>query len=138
MGIAFGAMAQAQVEVSDAYVRGLPPGQQVTAAFLHLLNRGSQAVALESVVSNVASRVEIHTHIERDGMMRMQKLDRITLPVGELFSFRPGGYHLMLFGLKQTLHAEDKVELTLRFSSGQQLSLSVPVRSVLDEHHHHH
>ena len=121
------------LEVEDAYVRGMPPGQSTTAAFMTLHNTGAQAVNLIGGSSPVADKVEVHEHSHVDGMMRMRQVAQLELPAGESVALRPGGYHLMFFGLKQVLSEGDSVELVLQFSSGEEQVLNLPVYSVLTE-----
>jgi len=41
---------------------------------------------------------------------------------------KPGGYHLMLLGLKHDLKPGDTVALTLMFEKAGQMSLQAPVK----------
>jgi copper(I)-binding protein len=45
--------------------------------------------------------------------MTMHAVDAVVLPAGQEVVFGPGGYHVMLFGLKQQLKEGDSVPLTL-------------------------
>ena len=48
-------------------------------------------------------------------MMRMRRIEKIEVPAGETVTLKPGGLHVMLIGLKQTLEPGDAVDLTLVF-----------------------
>jgi copper(I)-binding protein len=56
---------------------------------------------------------------------------------------QPGGYHVMLIGLKQPLKAGQMVALTLKFSNDQVVSIEAPVQKIMMKHmqhqpkHHH-
>ena len=130
--------AMAELQVSGAYVRGLPPGQSVTAAFMQLRNTGPDKVLITAGATSAAERVELHAHRHNGDLMRMERLDSICIAAGERFDFSPGGYHLMLVNLRKPLRDGDKIELQLY--SGEQLltELVLPVRSVLNEHKHNH
>ena len=121
------------LDVDDGYVRGMPPGQSTTAAFMTLTNTGQEAVVLTGGSSPVANAVEVHEHSHVDGMMRMRQVERLELAPGESVDLRPGGYHLMFFGLKQVLAEGDEVELVLQYASGEEQALKLPVYSVLTE-----
>ncbi len=133
-GLAFaGAAALAQgtaVGVSDAYARAVPPGQPNSAVFLTLSNASGEPHALVSAASPIADAVELHTHINDGGMMRMRRVERIEVPAGESVSLKPGGLHVMLIGLKQNLQPGDQVDLTLTFEDGTQTQVGAPVRMV--------
>jgi copper(I)-binding protein len=126
-------ISSAHIEVSDAYVRGLPPGQPNTAAFMSVLNDTADDVTLVSVNSTAAKAVEMHRHSHVNGVMQMRQVSAIDIESGEQFEFSPGGYHIMLIGLHKPLRHGDNVELELFFSSGAKVMLSTVVRSVLKE-----
>ncbi|CAA0078461.1 Uncharacterised protein [BD1-7 clade bacterium] len=143
--VSVGAFAVADgVQVNDAWVRGLPPGQPVTAAFLSLHNTGDSVVSLEQVSSPVAKRVELHSHAMVDGTMQMRKVEQLSLQPDETLVLAPGGYHLMLFGLQRPLRDGEEVQLNLCFDQTC-VKVTAPVVSVLKEsshvhsgHAHHH
>lgn len=135
--------AGAEMLIRDGYVRGMPPGQQVTAAFMRLQNTGEKDLVIVAASSDVAARVEIHRHRHVDGMMRMEQVDSITVPAGKDFVLQSGGYHLMMFELQRPLQDNDQVNIELQAADGQRFAQQVPVRSVLAEpsghnsgHHH--
>jgi len=121
----------ADVSVQDAYIRGMPPGQDVTAAFFQLNNTSDQDCEIVGAASPVAGSAEIHTHSHEGGMMRMRKLETLLVPKGESIAFKPGSYHLMLFGVKQLLVDGDSYPLTLLFSGCPEQTVDAEVRSVL-------
>jgi hypothetical protein len=121
------------IEVSDSYVRGLPPGQLNTAAFLTILNDTTDDISLVGVNSTVAKGVEIHRHSHSNGVMQMRQVKAVDIASGDQFMFSPGGYHIMLIGLQRPLIHGDKVDLELVFSSGAKVMLTTVVRSVLKE-----
>jgi copper(I)-binding protein len=129
----FSQIAQAEIVVHDAWVRGLPPGQGVTAAFMRLENTGTESRSLVGAKTTVAERAEIHQHVHSDGMMSMRRVQDLPVPAGKKTTLQPGGYHLMLFGLKRPLKHGQRIELGLEFDDGSTLKLLVPVTSVLNE-----
>jgi periplasmic copper chaperone A len=126
------ACAQA-LQVHNGYVRGLPPGQPNTAAFMQLVNDTSAPLVITGAVSPAADKVELHQHLHQDGMMRMRRVDKLVLEPGEVLELAPGGYHLMMFGLHQPLADGEEVEIVLQLGEQGQQRLVLPVRSVLTE-----
>lgn len=116
--------------VSDAYFRLMPPGRTVSAAFMALNNRGSQALTLVGLRSASAERVELHEHSHANGMMQMRKVEQLTIAAGESEVLEPGGYHLMLFGLPSNLTSSDSIDIELIFASGKSVIVSVAARSL--------
>ncbi|NKN32840.1 copper chaperone PCu(A)C [Marichromatium bheemlicum] len=125
------------VVVADAYVRAVPPGQPNSAAFMVLDNRGGEPRALVAATSPVAEVVELHTHDEAGGMMRMRRIERIELPAGESVRLAPGGLHVMLIGLRQPLSGEVPVTLELELDDGTRIEVEAPVRAPAAGVRHH-
>lgn len=124
------AQAVDDVTFSDPYVRGVPPGQPNSAAFMQIANKGEGNRALVGGSSPAAEVVELHTHTMDGGMMRMRQVEKIDLPAGESVSLQPGGLHVMLIGLKQKLVPGEEIELTLSFEDGSQVTVMAPVRKL--------
>ncbi|HEX5659776.1 MAG TPA: copper chaperone PCu(A)C [Polyangiales bacterium] len=120
----------ASPDVRDAYVPQPPPGQTMAVMFLTIHNPLAQTVSLMSASSELAARVELHTHVHTHGQMKMQALTKVELPAGRDTTFKPGGLHLMLFGLKRALQAGDSVPVSLALSDGSQLRAIAAVRDL--------
>ncbi|MDO6513645.1 MULTISPECIES: copper chaperone PCu(A)C [unclassified Neptuniibacter] len=133
--------ASADVTIENPYARAVPPGQMNSASFMVIHNTDSKAVSLLSASSSVAETVELHNHINEDGIMKMRQVDQIKLPAEGKVSLQPGGYHVMLIGLKQDLVEGTEIDMTLTFSDGSNQQLMLPVQKIMagmTEHKHHH
>ena len=66
----------------------------------------------------------------------MRMLENLPLKAGEPVQLEPGGYHLMLFDLKQPLEPGINIAFTLHLQDGQgktfELAVDAPVRSAND------
>jgi copper(I)-binding protein len=124
--------AAAQVAVTDAWVRGTVAGQSTTGAFMRLTSVSD--ASLVAAASPVAGIVEIHQMKHEGGMMRMSAVDRVALPAGKAVELTPGGYHVMLMGLKQPLKEGETVPVTLTFEDKagkkQTIEVKAPVRAL--------
>jgi hypothetical protein len=58
---------------------------------------------------------------------RMETVEWLAVPPGERVTLAPGGYHLMLHGLRHAVAAGDTLTLRLRFSGAGELVVRVPV-----------
>lgn len=118
-------VANAQVTVADAWVRGTVAGQQATGAFMQL--KAAADTALVSASSPVAGVVEIHEMKMDGGVMKMSAIKSLAVPAGKSVELKPGGYHVMLMALKQPLKDGDVVPVTLNFEdkTGKKQSLEV-------------
>lgn len=116
-----------QVRVTQPWVRGTVPGQQVTGAFMTL--RADRDARLVAAASPVARTVEIH-EMRMDGdVMIMRAIPGIELPAGKAVALEPGGYHLMLLGLRRPLRAAEAVPLRLTFKDAAGKSFRQEVRA---------
>ena len=123
---------EAGITITNAALRPPLPGRTMAAAYF-TLNNNSEADRLLSVESPISERVEIHTHLNEDGVMKMRKLDGLDLAAGETTAFKPGGHHIMLFDTTLT-DAATEVPLTLNFekAGGVTVAASVLGRGATD------
>jgi copper(I)-binding protein len=119
--------ACAGIEVTHAWVREMPPGVNVTAAYLDLVNTSDHEVMITHVSSPRFQRGEFHATRMENGNMSMEELRHVVVPAHGRFSFRPDGYHIMLFNPHKPPAAGGIVTLELACPDGR-LSLKAPVR----------
>jgi copper(I)-binding protein len=99
------------------------------AGYMTIASSSGQADALISASSPAAGSVEIHeTTTDGSGMMGMHPVDRIEVPAGGTVTLEPGGYHLMLMGLTQTLEVGSTVELDLVFERAGKVVVQADVK----------
>jgi copper(I)-binding protein len=122
----------AAITIEDAYVRHMPPTQTVTGAFMVFKNASNSDRAVVSAQSNVADKIELHTHIHEGGVMRMRQVEKIDIPAGGEVILKPGGFHVMLIGLKQTLGLGQMVEIQFNFDDGSSEQIQAEVKSVMN------
>ncbi|KQN65349.1 hypothetical protein ASF04_20860 [Duganella sp. Leaf61] len=123
------APAWSQVTVDQPWVRGTVAAQKVTGAFMTLT--AAKNSRLVAVSSPVAGTVEVHEMKMVDDVMRMRQIPVLELPAGKPVALTPGGYHLMLFQLKQQLKDGDKVPLVLEIEDAAKVRSSIKVEAVV-------
>lgn len=125
------AQADADITISEAWVRATAPGQKVAAAYMSLSSK--QGATLMSAECDLAGSVEIHTMTMENDVMKMRMLDQLVLPAGKTVSLAPGGLHLMMFDLKQPLDAGKQANFTLNFKSAndevKQIRIVLPIKT---------
>jgi copper(I)-binding protein len=62
--------------------------------------------------------VEIHNHVMEGETMYMERQKELTVAPGASVKFRPGGLHLMVFGLNQALSEGQAVRFNLTTKAG--------------------
>ena len=118
----------AHMMIEDAYALAASPNAKAGAAFMEITNHSETADRLVAARSDVAARVELHTHIEKDGVMRMTELeDGIPFEADETVLLKRGGMHVMFMGLNRSLNDGDLVEVTLSFENAGDVTIEVPV-----------
>jgi copper(I)-binding protein len=112
LGFALSAAAQAQITVTDPWVRGTVAQQKASGLFAVITSaQGGKLVAGSSPVAGV---VEVHEMTMDGSTMKMRQVaGGLPLPAGQAVELKPGGYHVMLMDLKQQLKAGDTVAVTL-------------------------
>lgn len=123
-------MANNALEVSGAFAKETPPTSTTSAIFLTITNPSSQMDYLTSAQTPKAAVTELHTHAMYDGVMKMRKIDHIEIVAEGETVLKPHSLHIMLFDIKEPLKAGMEIPLTLNFKSGQEITLSVPVKSM--------
>jgi copper(I)-binding protein len=116
------------VSARDAWVREAPAGRKVTGVFVVIENPGAVARSIVSGSTNVADTLELHEMKREGDMMQMSPVKSILIPARGQVELKPGGLHLMLFGLRKPLVVGDTVKLTLTLDDGSHVALSAPVR----------
>jgi hypothetical protein len=121
--------AMAQMVVEDPYARAASAAAISGAAFMAIMNPTDTDDRVVSAASDIAERVELHTHIQTDeGVMRMVHVeDGFAIAAGETIMLERGGMHVMFLGLRQPLLQGDSVEVTLSFEHAAPLTVTIPV-----------
>jgi len=99
------------IEISNTWTR--PALQDGNGAVYFLLqNHSAFGDELTGVSSEAAQAVEIHESRMEGDVMQMRQIPSLAIRGKESIEFGPGGYHVMLVGLKQELKAGDEIQIT--------------------------
>jgi copper(I)-binding protein len=99
-----------------------------SAAYLVIKNSGGTADALIKAESDVADSVELHTMVMEGDVMKMSPVEKIDIPANGAAELKPGGFHVMLIGLRHDLKEGEVVKLTLTFQNSGPIQVEAPVR----------
>src|SRR5262245_50142678 len=91
------------VTVAHPWARATPGGANVGGAYLEVKAAPGRGDRLVGARTPAAAAVELHSHVMESGIARMRRVDGIAVPGGKSVVLAPGGYHLMLTGLKGPL-----------------------------------
>ena len=115
--------------VRDAVIRAVAPGVPNTAGYLVIANAGAKPDKLVSAACTCARSVEVHLSHVMNGTAMMMPAGSVDIPAGRTVSFAPGGYHLMVTGLKAPLKDGGSQELTLKFEHAGTLVVPFAVKA---------
>lgn len=125
------ALMAGPIRVEQAWSRATPGGAKVGAGYLRLTNTGTTPDRLVSGTTDVAERFEVHEMSNTDGVMKMRQLgDGLALPSGQTVELRPGGFHIMLMGLKQPLASGARFTATLTFEKAGKVTVPFLVQPI--------
>jgi copper(I)-binding protein len=82
----------------------------------------------------MAEVVEIHEMAMDNNVMRMRAIPALELPAGKAVELKPGGFHVMLMGLKQQVKEGDTVSVNLvvegQDGKRETVEVKAPVRAL--------
>ena len=116
--------------IEDAWAREAPPTAMASGAFLTIRNTGESDDRLIAASSDISDMTELHTTINDDGVMKMRHVEAIEVPAGGTASLAPGGDHVMLMGLTESLVEGTWIALRLEFEQAGEVEISVPVLDI--------
>jgi periplasmic copper chaperone A len=115
------------ISVEHPWARATPAGAKTGAAYLTLVNNGTSADRLIHASTPMAEKVQVHQEIDENGVMKMRELPVVEIGPGAALTFKPGGTHMMIIGLKQPLKKGQTFPLTLDFEKAGKIDLQIPI-----------
>lgn len=120
--------ADSVLKVVNAWARPTVAEQMATGAYMKIMpNKDGAIVGVSSKVADVA---EIHEMKMEGDVMRMRAVEGLPVKAGSAVELAPGGYHVMLMGLNQSVSEGQPFELTLTFKAADGSESSIPVNVV--------
>ena len=123
----FSVSIQAQVQIEKPWTRATAPGAKVAGGYMLIRNAGAAGDRLVAVSSPASAKVELHVHINDNGVMRMREVKGYDVPAKGVFELKPGGAHLMFMDLKRPLKEGEKVPVKLKFEKAGELNAEFQV-----------
>lgn len=119
------------LEIDRPWARATAPTAPAGGGFLTIVNKGATADRLVAARSPIARTSEIHEMKMEGNIMRMRELDKgLEIPAGGTVTLAPGGFHVMLMGLKAPLQQGTKVPLTLVFEKAGNIDVELTVEGL--------
>ncbi|HTW72366.1 MAG TPA: copper chaperone PCu(A)C [Acetobacteraceae bacterium] len=115
------------VQVEHAWSRAMPAGA-TGVVYLTVTDQGAPDT-LTGAASPVAASAELHQTIDDHGVMKMRSVASLPVAPGKPITLAPGGYHIMLMGLKQALVAGTSFPVTLTFARAGAVTTTATVQA---------
>jgi copper(I)-binding protein len=114
------------LEISKAWVRATPPKAHSAAVYLTVTDQGGPD-RLIGASTPVAQSATLHESRTVNGVMQMRPVAGLPVTKDAPIALSPGGFHLMLMGLKDGLKLGQTFPVTLRFEKAGPVTTTVTV-----------
>ncbi|MGX9354902.1 copper chaperone PCu(A)C [Roseobacteraceae bacterium S113] len=117
------------IMIMEPYARASSPTAKAGAAFMEIMNQSAQPDRLIAASSDIAARVELHTHKDLgDGVMKMMEVEGgIEIPADGSAQLARGGNHVMFMGLNQSFVQDETIDVTLTFENAGEITVTIPI-----------
>lgn len=115
-----------KMSVTDVYTFETPIN--VGAIFMTVENNTNDDDRIIGFKTDVAERSELHTMTMENDMMRMRQVPNYNIPAGEAHLLKPGGDHVMVYGLKEKFSAGATYDGIVVFEKAGEVPVTVTVR----------
>lgn len=122
------AKANADLSISNAWIRPAPPTVKTMAAYFDVRNDSDQSITIVSASSPEFENAMIHKTSIKDGMASMDHMSGLTIPANSTIQLTPMGMHLMLMGAKKPLAKGNLATVILKTSEGQEIIQKIQVK----------
>jgi copper(I)-binding protein len=128
------ATAQHGITVTGAWARPTIAKMRISAAYFQAAIAGGEDKLIAAKTVN-AEKAELHQHVMENGVAKMRPVDSVAVAPGTPAVFQPGGYHVMIMGLKGPLNEGDNFPLTLTFEKAGDVTVNVMVMKKAAQDH---
>ena len=120
--------------ITQAWSRATPKGSPVAAGYLTIRNTGSTADKLIAAETTAAKVTQVHEMSMEGGVMKMRQMTNgLDIPPGKTVELKPGGYHLMILGLKRPLTQGETARIDLNFEHAGKTPVDFKVGGIGDK-----
>jgi len=119
------------LQISAAWARATPKGAAIGGGYLKITNTGDATDRLLGGASAISDKFELHEMSMDNGVMKMRPVSGgIEIKPGETVELKPGGFHVMLVGLKEQLMQGQHFKATLMFEKAGKVDVDFTVAGI--------
>lgn len=119
-----------EIQFGDPHIKLVPAGAKNTGGFVVIKNATGKDVKVVRAEANISAVVELHTHVNEGGVMKMRPVPSFTVPAKGELVLKPGSYHIMFINLKRDLKEGEKIPVTIHLEGGAKNTLEFVVRKI--------
>ena len=124
-----GDVVKGDLKIENPWVRTTIPDRP-SAGYMTVRNAGDGADAIVSASSPDAERIELHTHLMENGVMKMRPVEKIDVPAKGSAELKSGGLHLMIFGVKKPLKDGEALPITVVFEKAGPVEIDFKIKTI--------
>lgn len=122
------AASKGPITVTGAWARPTIAKMKISAAYFAATIADGATDTLIAAKTPVADKAELHQHIMQGDVAKMRPVDAVPLSADHPVVFQPGGYHIMIMGVKNPpLREGTTFPLTLTFEKAGDVTVTVNV-----------
>ena len=114
-----------RITIENARIQLPAPGQTTAIGFLDIVNTGGADTLLRARAS-ISPTIELHTHLHENGIMKMRKIERVSIAAKQTTAFKPRAHHLMIFDANIPKDTQ-MIELILEFEVSGPVSVKMKI-----------
>jgi hypothetical protein len=119
------------LKISAPWARATPKGASVGGGYMKITNTGTAPDRLLGGATDVANRFEVHEMSMDNGVMKMRAVTGgLEIKPGQTVELKPGGYHVMLMGMKEQLVQGQHFKATLEFAKAGKVDVDFAIEGV--------
>lgn len=119
------------LDVGHPWTRATPAGAKVAGGYLKVTNHGKTADRLIGFTAEGVDTVELHEMAMNDNVMTMREVKGgLEIKPGETVELTPGGFHMMMMGLKAPFKQGEMIKGTLKFEHAGTVAIEYKVEAM--------
>lgn len=99
----------------------LPAIEGNPSAAYFTITGGPEDVKLLAILAGHAQRAEMHESVNENGVVSMKPLLSVDVPAKSRVEFKPGGKHIMLWGINPAAAQAGEMDITFVFSNNDRI-----------------
>jgi len=115
------------ISFNTPWVRAMPPMVMTTAGYVEIHNSSYVADKLLKIWSSDITLIEVHQTKKVGDVLKMLPAQNTSVPPKGKLVMQPGGYHLMMMGIKKPLIENETIKVYFEFETAGIVHVNFPI-----------